>query len=138
MFKPLFEDETKVWIGQNIKYDMLMLKWYGFELKGDIFDTMLAHYVIEPEGKSNMDALSAKYLGYQPVSITELIGKKGKGQGTMRDVDVEKVKEYAGRGCRYYPAAQKYFLAGVKNQVSGKGLLRSREPFGKSIDRYGI
>jgi DNA polymerase-1 len=94
-FKSLFNDETKTWIGQNIKYDMLMLKWVGFELKGNIFDTMLAHYVLEPEGKRNMDALSAKFLGYLPVSITELIGKKGKGQGTMRDVELEKIKEYA-------------------------------------------
>jgi len=94
-FVPLFNDETKKWIGQNIKYDLLVLKWYGIELKGKLFDTMLAHYVIESEGRRNMDLLSAQYLGYLPVSITELIGKKGKGQGNMRDVEVEKVKEYA-------------------------------------------
>jgi DNA polymerase I len=94
-FKNLFADESILWIGQNIKYDMLVLKWYGFELKGKVFDTMLAHYVIESEGRRNMDLLSAQYLGYLPVSITELIGKKGKTQGNMRDVDVEKVKEYA-------------------------------------------
>ena len=94
-FKDLFNDESKIWIGQNIKYDILVLKWYGFELKGEIFDTMLAHYVIESEGRRNMDLLSAQYLGYLPVSITELIGKKGKDQGNMRDVDVEKAKEYA-------------------------------------------
>jgi DNA polymerase-1 len=64
-------------------------------LKGNIFDTMLAHYVIEPEGKRSMDLLSAKYLGYEPIHIEELIGKKGKNQGNMRDVEVEKVKEYA-------------------------------------------
>ena len=94
-FKPLFEDESKTWIGQNLKYDLLMLKWYGYALKGNIFDTMLAHYVTEPEGKRNMDLLSAKYLGYAPVSITSLIGKKGKSQGTMRDVAIEDAKEYA-------------------------------------------
>jgi DNA polymerase-1 len=94
-FKPLFNDENKVWVGQNIKYDLLVLKWYEIELKGNIFDTMLAHYVIEPEGKRNMDLLSAKYLGYEPVHIEELIGKKGKHQGTMRDVEAEKIKEYA-------------------------------------------
>ena len=94
-FKPLFEDESKMWIGQNLKYDLLMLKWYGYTLKGNIFDTMLAHYVTEPEGKRNMDLLSAKYLGYAPVSITSLIGKKGKSQGTMRDVAIEDAKEYA-------------------------------------------
>ena len=93
--KPLFDDTTKTWIGQNLKYDLLVLKWYGTELAGNIFDTMLAHYVVEPEGKSNMDMMSAKYLGYQPISITELIGKKGKNQGTMRDVEIDVAKEYA-------------------------------------------
>ena len=92
---PLFHDSSKVWVGQNIKYDLLVLKWYGVELTGNLFDTMLAHYVIEPEGKRGMDLLSAKYLGYEPVHIEELIGKKGKGQGNMRDVELEKIKEYA-------------------------------------------
>ena len=92
---PLFADEQKTWIGQNLKYDMLVLKWCGVELKGKIFDTMLAHYVIEPDGKRNMDVLSAQYLGYEPVHIVDLIGKKGKGQGTMRDVAIETAKEYA-------------------------------------------
>jgi DNA polymerase I len=94
-FKELFSDESKVWVGQNIKYDLLVLKWYGIELKGKIFDTMLAHYVIESEGRRNMDVLSAQYLGYLPISIKELIGKKGQVQENMRDVEVEKVKEYA-------------------------------------------
>jgi DNA polymerase I len=94
-FMELFSDETKTWIGQNIKYDLLVLKWYGAELKGKVFDTMLAHYVIESEGRRSMDLLSAQYLGYLPVSITELIGKKGKGHGTMRDVELEIIKEYA-------------------------------------------
>ena len=95
-FNVLFSDPSKTWIGQNIKYDLLILKNHGFDLVGNIFDTMLAHYVIEPEGKRSMDLLSAKYLGYEPVHIEELIGKKGKNQGNMRDVEVEKVKEYAG------------------------------------------
>ena len=95
-FHLLFSDVSKKWIGQNIKYDLLILKNHGIELAGEIFDTMLAHYVIDPEGKRGMDQLSAKYLGYEPVHIEELIGKKGKQQGNMRDVDIEKVKEYAG------------------------------------------
>ncbi len=95
LFIKLFNDETKRWVGQNIKYDLLVIKWYGIELKGELFDTMLAHYVIEPEGKRNMDALSATYLGYEPIPIADLIGKKGKNQGNMRDVEVEKAKEYA-------------------------------------------
>ena len=94
-FQPLFDNPYITWVGQNIKYDMLMLKWYGIELKGAIWDTMLAHYVIEPEGRRGMDLLSAKYLGYEPVHIAELIGKKGKGQLTMRNVEFEKIKDYA-------------------------------------------
>jgi len=96
LFEPLFTDNKKTWIGQNTKYDMLVLKWYGIELTGNIFDTMLAHYVIEPDGKRSMDILSEKFLGYEPVHIEELIGKKGKTQGNMRDVEIEKIKEYAG------------------------------------------
>ena len=94
-FKPLFNDVSKTWVGHNIKYDMLILKWQGIEIAGNTFDSMLAHYVIEPDGKNGMDALSEKFLGYEPVHIEELIGKKGKGQGNMRDVEPEKIKEYA-------------------------------------------
>lgn len=95
-FEPLFSDRKKTWIGQNTKYDLLVLKWYNVNIQGNLFDTMLAHYVIEPDGKRSMDILSERFLGYEPVHIEELIGKKGKTQGTMRDVEVEKIKEYAG------------------------------------------
>ncbi len=95
LFKPLFENTEITWIGQNLKYDFLVLKWYGVALKGKTFDTMLAHYVIEPEGRRSMDLLSAQFLGYEPVSIETLIGKKGKNQGTMRDVALEQITEYA-------------------------------------------
>lgn len=94
-FEPLYSDDSKRWIGHNAKYDMIVLKWYGIELKGKVFDTMLAHYLIEPEGRRNMDLLSAQFLQYEPIPIEELIGKKGKNQLTMRDVEVDKVKEYA-------------------------------------------
>lgn len=94
-FEPLFADKKKIWVGQNTKYDLLVLKWYGMEVAGKLFDTMLAHYVIEPDGKRSMDLLSEKFLGYLPVSIEELIGKKGKTQGNMRDVEIEKIKDYA-------------------------------------------
>jgi DNA polymerase I len=94
-FIPLFENPDRLWIGQNVKFDMLVLKWYGIDIKGKIFDTMLAHYVIDPDGKRSMDLLSAQYLGYEPVPIEDLIGKKGKGQGNMRDVALEKITEYA-------------------------------------------
>ena len=95
MFDPLFKNKDIIWIGQNLKYDFLVLKWYGVELLGKTFDTMLAHYVIEPEGRRSMDLLSAQFLGYEPISITTLIGKKGKNQGTMRDAPLDQVTEYA-------------------------------------------
>ena len=95
LFEPLFKNKDIVWIGQNLKYDFLVLKWYGVELLGKTFDTMLAHYVIEPEGRRSMDLLSAQFLGYEPISITSLIGKKGKNQGTMRDAPLDQVTEYA-------------------------------------------
>lgn len=93
--KPLFDNREIKWIGQNIKYDLIILKNYGIELAGDYFDTMLAHYALNPGGKQGMDYLSSVYLQYQPVSIESLIGAKGKSQGNMRDVPVEEVKEYA-------------------------------------------
>lgn len=95
LLQPLFNNENITWIGQNIKYDLLILKWYNISITGKFFDTMLAHYVIDPEGKRSMDDLSEKYLEYEPIHIEELIGKKGKGQGSMRDVELEKIKEYA-------------------------------------------
>ncbi|MFM2361762.1 MAG: polymerase [Bacteroidota bacterium] len=94
-FKPLFENKTITWIGHNIKYDLLILKWYNLELEGELFDTMLAHYVVDPDGKRSMDVLSEQFLGYEPVHIDALIGKKGKTQGTMRDVPLEKITDYA-------------------------------------------
>ena len=95
-FKPVFENPAIEKIGQNLKYDLLMLKKYGVEVQGRLFDTMIAHYLIEPEMRHNMDMMAMTYLNYQPVEIEALIGKKGKGQLTMRDVDMQKVVEYAG------------------------------------------
>ena len=94
-FRPVYESEHILKIGQNIKYDMLVLKWYGIHLKGELFDTMLAHYLIDPDTRHGMDVLSENYLGYTPISITSLIGAKGKGQLNMKDVPVEKVIDYA-------------------------------------------
>ncbi|MDN3579414.1 DNA polymerase I [Mucilaginibacter flavus] len=94
-FKPVLENESIGKIGQNIKFDVLVLKWYQVQVKGSLFDTMIAHYVIDPDTRHGMDILSENYLGYKPVSITSLIGPKGKNQGNMRDVEIEKIKEYA-------------------------------------------
>ena len=94
-FRPVLEDKTKVIIAQNIKYDLMVMQNYGIELGGKLFDTMLAHYLLEADSRHNMDAMSEHYLQYKPVSITELIGKKGIAQLNMRDVPLEKIKEYA-------------------------------------------
>lgn len=94
-FREVLENENIAKTGQNIKYDILVLKWYGVEIKGKLFDTMLAHYLIDPDTRHNMDVLAQHYLGYTPIPITSLIGPKGKNQGTMRDVPVETVVDYA-------------------------------------------
>jgi DNA polymerase-1 len=96
IFKPVLESNSILKIGQNVKFDLHVLKQFGLEVSLPVYDTMLAHYLIEPDMKHGMDYLSETYLGYTPVSITELIGKKGKNQGTMRDVPVADVVEYAG------------------------------------------
>ncbi|TAI47065.1 DNA polymerase I [Flagellimonas allohymeniacidonis] len=93
--RPFFEAESIEKIGQNLKYDVKVMKNYGIEVKGKLFDTMLAHYLINPDMRHNMDVLSETYLNYTPVSITELIGKKGKNQLSMRQVPLDKQTEYA-------------------------------------------
>lgn len=94
-FKGIFENDGIEKIGQNIKYDMSVLKWYDVEIKGKLFDTMIAHYLIQPDMRHNMNLLSETYLNYSPVSIETLIGKKGKNQLSMRSVPVEQISEYA-------------------------------------------
>ncbi len=92
---PIFEQKHIQWIGHNLKYDLLVLSQYHISLKGTLYDTMLAQYVIEPEGKKNMDILSEQYLHYQPIAIETLIGKKGKSQGNMKDVSLPSIAVYA-------------------------------------------
>ena len=95
IFRPVYENESIQKVGQNIKYDMEVLRNYGIDLKGKLFDTMIAHYLIQPELRHNMDYLAEVYLGYQTIHIDELIGPKGKGQRSMRDLTPEQVYEYA-------------------------------------------
>ncbi len=95
LFRPILENENIEKIAQNIKYDLMVLQNYGVEVKGKLYDTMLAHYLIEPDKRHNMDVMAENYLNYTPVGIDELIGKKGAKQGSMRDVDLNLVKEYA-------------------------------------------
>jgi DNA polymerase I len=94
-FKPFFEDETISKTGQNMKFDIAILKWYEVEVKGKLFDTMLAHYLLEPDMRHSMDYLAETYLDYKTIHIDELIGKKGKNQLTMRSVMPDVLSEYA-------------------------------------------
>lgn len=94
-FREIFADEKQTIIGQNIKYDLLMLSNYGIEVKAKLYDTMLAHYLIQPDLKHNLDFLCEVYLNYKKVPTEDLIGKKGKNQRTMRSVPVEQLRDYA-------------------------------------------
>ena len=94
-FKPVFEDISIEKIAHNLKYDLKVLHRYGITLKGPLFDTMIAQYLINPESKQSMDFLATYYLNYQPVSIETLLGKKGKNQGNMSDLTPEQIKDYA-------------------------------------------
>jgi len=125
-FKEVLENPAIGKIGQNIKYDILMLKWYDVQLQGDLFDTMMAHYIIDPDTRHGMDVLSENYLGYKPVSITELIGPKGKGQGSMRDVEIEKIKEYAAEDADITLQLKEIFEPKIK-QVEAEKLLHEIE-----------
>jgi DNA polymerase-1 len=127
-FRPLFEAGSVTWIGQNLKYDWLVLKWYGVEPKGELFDTMLAHYVIDPEGKRSMDLLSAQFLGYEPVHIEELIGKKGKGQGNMRDVELEKITDYAAEDADITLQLKQVFFPRLKEKAVEKVFYEVENP----------
>ena len=95
LFIPFFENEGIEKVGQNLKYDLKILSNYNITVKGKLFDTMIAHYLINPDMRHNMDILAETYLKYSPQSIEALIGKKGKNQKSMRDVPLEEVKEYA-------------------------------------------
>ena len=94
-FRPLFENETIRKTGQNLKFDIQVLSGYGIRVKGPLFDTMMAHYLLEPDMRHNMDLLAARYLNYEPVHIEELIGERGPRQRNMRDVEKERVREYS-------------------------------------------
>jgi DNA polymerase I len=144
LFRGLFENEAIGKIGQNVKYDILILKNYGVEVKGRLYDTMLAHYLIEPEGKHSMDWLAQQYLNYLPVSIESLIGKKGKNQGNMRDVAVDEVVAYASEDAditlrlkqKFDPIIQKNSLGKLLHEVENPliNVLAAMEFEGVRID----
>lgn len=114
-FKPIFENESITKIAQNIKYDMSILKNYGINIKGKTFDTMLAHYLLQPDMRHNMDVLAETYLNYRPVSIETLIGKKGKTQLNMRDVPLENIKEYVSEDADITWQLKQIFEKGIKD-----------------------
>lgn len=95
IFRPVFENPSILKIGQNIKYDILILGNYGIKVEGTLFDTMIAHYILQPELRHNMDYLAEIYLGYRTIHIEELIGEKGRNQKNMADLPADKVYEYA-------------------------------------------
>ncbi len=113
-FKALLEDDRKTKIAQNLKFDLLVLKKYGIEVKGPSFDTMIAHYLLDPETSHGMDVMAQNYLQYKPVSIESLIGKKGKNQGSMRDLPPEDIVEYAGEDADITLQLQKTFAKEIQ------------------------
>lgn len=121
-FRSVFENEAIEKVGQNLKYDMHVLAQYGIEVKGPIFDTMLAHYLIEPDSRHNMDYLSETYLGYSPMKIETLIGKKGPKQGSMRDVPLDQITEYAAEDADITWQLKEVFEKDTKKEEVGKVL----------------
>jgi len=108
-FSPTLENPKSQKIGQNIKFDILVLRKYGIRVNGPLFDTMIAHYLLNPELRHNMDYLAETYLGYKPISIEELIGSKGKNQRSMREVPIDKVAEYAAEDADITLQLKNYF-----------------------------
>lgn len=143
-FKDVLENEQIEKTGQNLKYDISVLRWYDITVKGPLFDTMIAHYLIEPDQRHNMDYLARTYLNYQTVSIESLIGKKGRSQGSMRDVPLKDIKEYAGEDAditlqlRYVfePLLEKHGLSKLfhKTEMPLVRVLASMEAEGVRID----
>lgn len=125
-FRSVFENEEITLIGQNIKYDLLVLKKYNIQLKGKLFDTMVAHFLIQPEMRHNMNVLAETYLNYSPVSIETLIGKKGKGQISMREVPLEIITEYAAEDADITLQLKKKF-EGMLNTSATKKLFEEIE-----------
>ena len=115
-FSKIFDDENKLIIGQNLKYDISILLNYGISIRSKLFDTMIAHYLIEPEQKHNLDFLASKYLSYKMVSIEELIGPKGKNQKNMKDIDVNIVSDYACEDADITFRLKNIFAKGLKDK----------------------
>ncbi len=120
LFKPVFENQKIQKIGQNIKFDISMLKWYDIDVRGPIFDTMIAHYLLQPDLRHNMDYLAETYLNYKPMPIENLIGKKGKNQLSMRNVDLKLVAEYAAEDADITLQLKEHFEPKLKKSSAQK------------------
>jgi DNA polymerase-1 len=141
VFKPVFQDVNIMKIGQNLKYDLHVLANYGLEVKGALFDTMLAHYLIEPDMRHGMDILADSYLDYIPVSIEELIGKKGDNQGNMRQVELSKIAEYAAEDADVTFRLKKCFVPIVKKNNLEKLFFEVETPLIQvlaDVERAGV
>jgi DNA polymerase-1 len=146
--KPALENPGIRKIGQNLKFDINVLAGYGIEVKGEIFDTMLAHYLMQPEQRHGMDILAENYLHYKPVSIESLIGKKGKNQGSMADADLRDLTEYAGEDADitwqlkqvFQPQIQQLGMESLLTDVEGKLIyvLSDMEKAGIRIDTAAL
>lgn len=147
-FKSVFENENIEKVGQNIKFDFTVLRNYGIELRGRLFDTMLAHYLLEPDMRHNMDVLSESYLNYLPVSITSLIGKKGSEQKNMRSVPLDLITDYAAEDAdvtwqlkeHFFPDIQEKNLGNLLYNVEGRliPVLADMEREGVRVDPQAL
>lgn len=148
LFKEVLEDEESLKIGQNLKYDILVLKKYGIEVGTNLFDTMIAHYLLRPDMRHNMDILAETYLDYSPIPIETLIGKKGKNQGSIRDVDLNTVSEYACEDADITLQLKDAFLPMLENEHCSKlftdieiplvGVLADMESEGIALDTKAL
>ncbi len=132
-FKPIFESQMIAKTGHNLKYDMLVLKWYDIEVNGPIDDSMIQHYLVEPEKRHGMDYLAESYLGYKPISIETLIGKKGKSQKSMRDVTPEEVKDYAAEDADISLQLRDHFMPKLKEREVEKLYFNVEAPLVKVL-----
>ncbi len=141
LFVPLFADKNKTLVGQNLKYDLEILENYGVEVENKLFDTMLAHYILEPEEKHNLDFLAMKYLDYKMIPIEQLIGERGKNQRSMRSVDCKTVCNYACEDADITLQIKHLLLEKVKEQGVEKLLYEIEFPLIKvlmSMERTGV
>ena len=122
-FRPVLESDRIEKVGHNLKFDLSVLKWQGISVGGKLFDTMVAHSLIEPEMRHGMDYLSEVYLGYTPIPITKLIGDAKAGQLNMADVPVAKVAEYAAEDADVTLAAPRRARTAAQAEGAGAGLL---------------